>query len=158
MSYRLLLEHQFQKELNLPLRVHRRLEKWRKRAVSMKDSRKVQCRCLGEKVCSVILTMNDEQKTAITKCGFRSFLCLRSPFMKSSLISYLTDRVDAKVKTLKIHKNTYLLNRETFESVMGLLDGGEEIITYDDMEVNPVRDEIVRADGRIVVTDLVVNL
>ncbi|PON48114.1 hypothetical protein TorRG33x02_321250 [Trema orientale] len=41
---------------------------------------------------------------------------------------------------------------------MGLLDGGEEIITYNDMDVNLVRDEIVGADGRVIVIDLVDDL
>ncbi|PON46525.1 hypothetical protein TorRG33x02_325730, partial [Trema orientale] len=84
--------------------------------------------------------MNDEQKTALTKCGFVSFLHMKPPFVKSSLISYLIDKVDSEVRTLIIHENTYLLNRETFEFVMGFLDSGGEIIINDDrqIEVNDV--------------------
>ncbi|PON35389.1 hypothetical protein PanWU01x14_336810 [Parasponia andersonii] len=41
---------------------------------------------------------------------------------------------------------------------MGLLDGGEEIFVYNNIEINPVRDEIVGPDGRIIVSDLVLDI
>ncbi|POO00521.1 Ulp1 protease family, C-terminal catalytic domain containing protein [Trema orientale] len=124
----------------------------------MKGSRKVQCRCSTEKVCCVISSMTDEQKSVITNCGFGLFLRMKTPFIKSTLISYLIDRIDTEGRTLTIHGNTYSLTKESFEAVMGLLDGEEEIIVYDDMKNNPFRDEIVGADGRIVLSDLVIDL
>ncbi|PON51820.1 hypothetical protein PanWU01x14_213900 [Parasponia andersonii] len=80
------------------------------------------------------------------------------PFVKSTLISYLIDRIDTETRTLIIHGNIYSLTRESFEAVMGLLDGGEEMIVYDDMKNNPFKDEIVGANGRTILSDLVIDL
>ncbi|PON95059.1 Ulp1 protease family, C-terminal catalytic domain containing protein [Trema orientale] len=91
----------------------------RKALPTTKRTRKVQYRSSAEKVCSVIASLTDEQKTA----GY-----------------------------------AYLLTRESFEAVKGLLDGGEDIVMYDDIENNMFRDEIVEADGRILLSGLVLDL
>ncbi|PON34966.1 hypothetical protein TorRG33x02_352440 [Trema orientale] len=130
----------------------------RKPLPTMKGSRKVQCRCSTEKVYCVISSMTDGQKSVITNYGFGFFLRMKMPFIKSTLISYLIDRIDTEARMLTIHGNTYSLSRESFKAVMGLLDGGEEIIVYDDMENNPFWDEIVGAYGRIVLSELVIDL
>ncbi|PON95754.1 High mobility group box domain containing protein [Trema orientale] len=130
----------------------------RKALPTIKGTRKVQCRCSVEEVCSVISSLTDEQKTTVTSCGFGLFLRMKAPFVKSSLIFYLIDRVDTKAKTLTIQGYAYSLTRESFKAVIGLLDGGKEIVVYDDMENNSFRDEIIRADGRILLSDLVLDL
>ncbi|PON36246.1 hypothetical protein PanWU01x14_330060, partial [Parasponia andersonii] len=85
---------------------------------TMKEIRKVQCRDSAEKVYSVISSLINEQKTAITSCRFCLYLRMKAPFVKNSLILYLINRADTDARMLTIQGYTYSLTRESFEVVM----------------------------------------
>ena len=80
---------------------------------------------------------------------------MKSPMVRSIVMGYLLENVDIEASTITFHGRTFQLTTALFELVMGLRDGGDEVIPHDDAEVNPIRDAIMGGKVRIQVTDLI---
>ncbi|PON46224.1 High mobility group box domain containing protein [Parasponia andersonii] len=115
-------------------------------------------KCATEKVSRLVAGFGEEQKEAIRACGFGSFLNIKNPSVKGSLLSYLIENIDPIKGKINMNGKTYMLTTETLERVMQLRDGGEQKILGDDDELNPFREELIGDTGRITLAELVVEL
>ncbi|PON76972.1 hypothetical protein TorRG33x02_241570 [Trema orientale] len=87
--------------------------------------RELHSRCSFDRLHKIYEFLTLEQKEAVRRAGFGSFLCRNIPYVSTSLIMWLVENIDPSRCTLTLNGKKYKLSGSSFENVMGIKDGGE---------------------------------
>ena len=90
--------------------------------------RELQNRCSSAKVRKLVVKLTTKQKEAVRRVGFGVFIDMKHVVVNTSLIVYLVNQVDTRNNIITIHGESFVLTKEMFEEIMGVYDGGEEIL------------------------------
>ena len=85
----------------------------------------------------MLSSLSEAQKEMIRAAGFGAFLDMNYPMVKSVVIAYLIGCVDTEASTINFHGRSLKLTAELFQSIMGVRDGGEDVVPHD-VEVSPI--------------------
>ncbi|KDO39854.1 hypothetical protein CISIN_1g045932mg, partial [Citrus sinensis] len=109
---------------NLPPKTKWKYKVRVERAVKGETTNTYFMRCALDILATAVTNLSDEQRAAVCEMGMGSVLELNSGRLKKKLCGWLVDRIDVCRRVLVLNGNEVELSANSFDHVMGLIDGG----------------------------------
>ena len=122
------------------------------------SGREFQNRCSSERVCKLVFKLTTSQKEAIKRVGFGVFIDMKHVAVNISLIAFLVKELDTRNNTISIHGKIFILNKDSFEEIIGVYDGGEEIFIESQDESDSFVGALLGSNKRLVIRQLCTDL
>lgn len=119
----------------------------------------LESRCSPKSFRSVVSQFSDVKKAACEELGFGVLLKIAGTRLRHSMVPALVDLVDPEKGTIQLHGKLIEIFASDVAQVMGLQNGGEEVIQAGSFKDHPELMDIVsqfsRSDGKIYSKELV---
>ncbi|PON75075.1 hypothetical protein PanWU01x14_044270 [Parasponia andersonii] len=116
--------------------------------------RELHSQCSFNRLHKIYEFLTLEQKEAIRRAEFGTFLHCNVPYVSTSLIMWLVENIDPSRCMFTLNGKKYKLSESSFENVMGIKDRGESVEFQGDVGISDPKDAIIGDKLRISMANL----